>query len=194
MKQIILSAFLLASFTLAANNTNPITDADTKPVNVAESSINWTGKKVTGSHTGTINLTSGNLDFENGALVGGNFTIDMNSIVCTDLGEGGARKLEGHLKSDDFFGVAENPTADLKITGVEAGDKAGSYNITADITIKGITKPINFSAMVGENNATANVTIDRTQFNVRYGSGSFFDNLGDKTIYDDFELVLDLKY
>ena len=194
MKQFILSAFLLASFTLAANTTNPVTNGDTKTVNVEESTITWTGKKVTGSHTGTINLQSGNLDFENGALVGGSFTIDMNTIVCTDLGEGGARKLEGHLKSDDFFGVAENPTAGLTITGVEAGEEAGTYNITADITIKGITKPISFTANVGESNATATVTIDRSEFNVRYGSGSFFDNLGDKTIYDDFELVLDVKF
>ncbi|MDF1697468.1 MAG: YceI family protein [Saprospiraceae bacterium] len=194
MKQFIFAAFMLTAFSLTANSTNPVIDADTKTVKTDVSTITWTGKKVTGQHTGTIGIKSGSLDFEGGALVGGDFTIDMTSIVCTDLGEGGAKKLEGHLKSDDFFGVANHPTANLKITSVKAGKEAGNYDIMADITIKGITKAISFSANVGEMGATANVTIDRTDFDVRYGSGSFFDNLGDKTIYDDFELVLDLKY
>ena len=66
--------------------------------------------------------------------------------------------------------------------------------VTADVTIKGITKSITFVAEVDKGSASANIVIDRTDFDVRYGSGSFFDNLGDKTIYDDFELVVSLKY
>lgn len=194
MKQIIFAALFLVSFSLSANNTNPVNNGETKTINTEESTVVWTGKKVTGQHTGKINIKSGSLDFDNGALVGGSFTIDMASIVCTDLDEGSAKKLEGHLKSDDFFGVENNPTSQLTITKVERGEATGSYNITADITIKGITQPINFTAQVGSTMASAMVTIDRSKFNVKYGSGSFFDGLGDKMIYDEFELDLNLKF
>jgi len=194
MRSILFALLMTCTFALTANSTNPINEVESKTINTAESSVVWTGKKVTGQHTGTINIKSGNLDFENGSLSGGTISIDMNSIKCTDLGEGGAKKLEGHLKSDDFFGVPNNPTAELNITGVAMGKERGNYNVTADVTIKGITKSISFPATIGSDAASATVVIDRTDFDVRYGSGSFFDNLGDKTIYDDFELVINLKY
>ncbi|MEM9546477.1 MAG: YceI family protein [Bacteroidota bacterium] len=194
MRQFLFTLIMMSSVALMANGTNPSIGAETKPVNTDESSVVWTGKKVTGSHTGTINLKSGNLEFENGALTGGSISIDMNSIKCTDLEGGGASKLEGHLKSDDFFGVPNHPTADMAITKVMAGQGRDNYKITADVTIKGITKPVTFDATVQNGMANATIIIDRTDFDVRYGSGSFFDNLGDKTIYDDFELVVNLKY
>ncbi len=194
MRQFLFVAIMMISITLTAssNITNPI--LDTKIINTGESVVVWTGKKVTGQHTGTINVKSGSLDFENGILVGGKISMDMNSISCTDLGQGGAQKLEGHLKSDDFFGVPNHPTAELAITNVAAGKMGDSYDITADLTIKGITKSISFSAVLNNNEANAKMVIDRTDFDVRYGSGSFFDDLGDKTIYDDFELEVKLKY
>jgi len=194
MKQFLLSALVMIAFSLSANATNPVTDGETKTIKTAESKVVWTGKKVTGQHTGNIDIKSGSLDFDKGMLTGGTIVIDMNSIACTDLGEDGARKLEGHLKSDDFFGVSAHPTATLKITDVNAGNAGEGYNVTADITIKGITKSISFPAQIDANKATAKMTIDRTDFDVRYGSGSFFDNLGDKTIYDDFELDIVLMY
>lgn len=194
MKKIIFAALMLVSFTMSANPTDPTDHTETKTINTKESTIAWTGKKVTGQHTGTINIKSGSLVFDHGALVGGDITIDMNTIACTDLGKGGAQKLEGHLKSDDFFGVPNHPTAKLAITDVKPGKKKGSYNVTADITIKGTTNQITFIADVSNGSASANLVIDRTDYDIRYGSGSFFDDLGDKTIYDDFELAIQLKY
>ena len=168
----------------------------TMEVDVASSQIQWKGEKVTGSHEGTIQLQSGSLDFDNGTFKGGSFVVDMSTIEVTDLTGGGAEKLKGHLSSKDFFGVNEFPTATFKSTSVAPTTNAGEYTITGDITIKGITQPLTFTAMVGMEGqgavATGTITIDRTKFGIRYGSGSFFDNLGDKTIYDDFELKVNL--
>ena len=194
MKQILFAAFMIFAFSSSANTTDPTNDHETKTIQTDASSIVWTGKKVTGSHTGTIKVKSGNLEFHNGVLKGGMITIDMNSMVCTDLDKSTAPKLEGHLKSDDFFGVPSHPTATLKITNASPAQARGGYDITADITIKGITKSITFSALVGSDEASSKVTINRTDFGIKYGSGSFFDNLGDKMIYDNFDLELTLKY
>ena len=194
MRKILFAALTFASISLGATNTNPVNEVESKNIKTDVSTIQWTGKKVTGSHTGTINIKSGSLEFDNGNLTGGNIVIDMNTIVCTDLSGGGANKLVGHLKSDDFFGVENHPTAELNITKVDMNKDAGTYEITADITIKGKTKSISFPASIGTAEASSTVTIDRTDFDIRYGSGSFFDNLGDKTIYDDFELVINLQY
>ncbi len=164
--------------------------------NVENSEIQWTGRKVTGKHHGTVNLLEGGLEFDGDKLVGGGFTIDMTSITVTDLEGEMKGKLEGHLKSDDFFGITNHPTATFKITDVAARDASGGYKITGDLTIKGITKPIKFNAVVADSNdgrtATADIQVDRSEYNVRYGSGSFFDNLGDKTIYDEFDLSVKL--
>lgn len=164
-------------------------------IDVDKSTVTWVGKKITGQHDGTIALQSGKLIMENNALTGGVFTIDMTTINCQDLSGGGKEKLEGHLKSDDFFGVATYPTATFMITDV-ASKASGEYNVSGNITIKGVTKPISFTTQMSEKDgkmmATADITIDRTEFGIRYGSGSFFDNLGDKTIYDDFTLSVQL--
>ena len=163
-----------------------------KKVNVEKSTINWTGKKVTGQHEGTIALESGVLEFDGDKLVGGEFVIDMTSINVTDLEGKSKNSLEGHLKSDDFFGVEDHETASLKITKVSK--QYTDYEISGDLTIKGITNPINFSMVVGDNSAKANLTIDRSKFDVRYGSPSFFNDLKDKAIYDDFDLKVNLVY
>jgi len=164
-------------------------------VDVKESSIAWVGKKVTGQHNGTIALKGGRLEMEDEKLVGGIFTIDMSSIECLDLSGESKGKLEGHLKSDDFFGVDKFPSATFVITkAVPQGP--GKYKIVGNITIKETTEEIQFPATIEEKDgkvmATADITIDRSKFNVRYGSGSFFDNLGDKTIYDNFDLSVSL--
>jgi len=161
------------------------------------SKISWTGYKILGKHTGSINVDSGTLKFEDKKLVGGEFVLDMTSIVCSDLDEETGKKLVGHLSSDDFFGVENFPTSKLIIKKAvfygkqEAGDEA--YKIIADLTIKDVTKEIKFTANVINNEASrlvarAGIEIDRTDFDIKYGSGTFMDDLGDKTIYDEFKL------
>ena len=168
--------------------------AQTKKVDTAKSTINWTGKKVTGQHEGTINIKDGALVFKGKKLVGGTFNVDMNSIVVTDLKAGqGKEKLEDHLKADDFFGTDKFATASLVFKKI-AAKTSKIYTVTADLTIKGITKPVTFDLATTANSASANVKIDRTKYDIKYGSGSFFDSLGDKAINDDFDLVVALKF
>ncbi|GAB5564603.1 MAG: YceI family protein [Winogradskyella sp.] len=183
-------ALLLVAFTTFAYATE---DNDKKAVKTTKSTVVWKGYKVTGSHTGTIAIKSGDLEFDGETLVGGSFTIDMTSIVVTDLEGDSKASLEGHLKSDDFFGVDNYTTASLTFTSVKATGK-NSYKVTGDITIKGTTESITFDLSVYGNKANATLKVDRTKFNVRYGSSSFFDGLKDKVIYDEFDLVVDLEF
>ncbi|CAM4232305.1 YceI family protein [Gillisia hiemivivida] len=164
-----------------------------KEINIKESNVTWTGKKVTGSHTGTIQLKSGFFHMEDQNLVGGEFVIDMTSLTNTDLSGENKQKLEGHLKSEDFFGVEKHPTAKLVITSV-ASKGNGTYGVVGNLTIKNITKPITFDLEMKNNVANAKLSIDRSKYDVKYGSGSFFDDLGDKTIYDNFDLEVNLKF
>ncbi|GAB2771754.1 YceI family protein [Actinomadura fibrosa] len=165
-----------------------------KTVDVEASNVEWTGKKITGSHTGNIDLKEGFLSLtEEGKLIGGEFVMDMNSIVVTDLSGEYKTKLENHLNSDDFFGVANYSTSKLVITDV-APKSGNTYAVTGDLTIKGKTEPVTFDMVVEENSASAKVVIDRTKYGIRYGSGSFFDNLGDNTIHNNFTLDVSLKF
>lgn len=184
----VLCTFVFLS--ISANDMLPIK----KVVDTDTSVILWKGKKVTGSHEGTIKIKEGNLLFEEGKLFGGSFIVDMTSIVCTDLQGKSSKKLQGHLMSNDFFSVPNHPTASLLISSVREKKAANSYTVSADLTIKGITNSIDFDATVTANRATSNIIIDRTDFDIRYGSGAFFDNLGDRMIYDEFELDLDLRF
>lgn len=167
-------------------------DDDKKEVNTEKSTVTWKAYKVTGSHYGTISLKSGALMFDGDKLTGGEFVVDMTTINTTDLEGDSKGKLDGHLHSDDFFSTASNPTSSLVFTNVKADGK-NSYKVTGDLTIKGITKPVTFDVSVYGSKATATMKVDRTKYDVKYGSGSFFDNLGDKTIYDEFDLVVDLE-
>ncbi len=164
-------------------------------VDTTASIVKWVGKKVTGQHDGSIRLKGGRLEMEDGQLTGGIFTIDMSTINCEDLSGDGKENLEAHLKSADFFGVDKFPTSTFVITkAVPQGP--GAYKIVGNMTIKDTSKEIQFPATLEEKEgkmmAKADITIDRSQFNIRYGSGSFFDNLGDKTIYDNFDLSIKL--
>lgn len=165
-------------------------------VDLVSSNIVWKGYKVTGEHTGTVKLKNGNLQLTDGKLVGGAFEVDMATITNIDMEGGTAAKLVGHLKSDDFFGVEKYPTAKFVITRAIPTDSKGNYKIVGNLTIKETTKEVKFQANLSESNgqvtATGKITIDRSEYNVRYGSGSFFDNLGDKTIYDEFDLNVTL--
>ena len=190
MKKSIVSIALMVIFGFTATASTPI-EKEKKEVKVSESTVTWKGYKVTGSHEGTINLKSGHLEMDGDKLIGGQFVVDMTSISNTDLDADSKGKLEGHLKSDDFFGVANYPTAKLVFTSVKPMNK-NSYTVTGNLTIKETTKPITLVVSVYENKATATMKVDRAEYDVRYGSGSFFDDLGDKTIYDEFDLVVDL--
>ncbi len=165
-------------------------------VDTSASSIVWTGYKVTGKHTGTVKVQSGDLAFDNGVLTGGSFSIDMTSINCTDLEGEWAGKLIGHLKGDDFFGVTKYPTAKFVITRVIPQDTKGNYKVLGNLTIKETTKEVKFLGTATETagvvNASGKIVVDRSDYDVKYGSGSFFDGLGDKTIYDDFDLQIAL--
>ncbi len=168
--------------------------AQTKKVDAAKSKINWVGKKITGQHEGTVTLKEGALVFKGKKLTGGSFTINMNSINVTDLKAGqGKEKLEGHLNADDFFGTAKFSTSTLVFKTI--ADKGNNvYAVTADLTIKGKTNPVAFNINVNGNNATTAFKVDRTKYDIKYGSGSFFDNLGDNAISDEFDLTVDLKF
>jgi polyisoprenoid-binding protein YceI len=192
MKKNVSSLLFAIVFGSVATASAPI-DGEKKEVKTSESTVTWKGYKVTGSHTGTIDLKEGSLEFEGEKLIGGEFVVDMASLISTDLEGEYKGKLEGHLKSDDFFGVESNPTSKLVFTSVKATGK-NSYEVTGDLTIKGKTNPVTFDVSVYGSKATATLKVDRSQYDVKYGSGSFFDNLGDKTIYDEFDLVVDMAF
>jgi polyisoprenoid-binding protein YceI len=164
----------------------------TKEVNTESSIVKWTGYKVTGQHEGTIMIKKGSLTFEDNVIVGGKFIIDMSTINTTDLEGDYKKKLDGHLKDDDFFGVEKHKTASLIFTSLI--QNGANYMVNADLTIKGITNKVKFKMQVSENSATANLKIDRTKFDIKYGSASFFDNLKDRAIYDEFDLIVNLSF
>ena len=167
--------------------------AQTKKINVKKSIIEWTGKKVTGEHVGTINFKDGTLIFNKKKLTGGSFTADMTTLTNTDNTGKDKAKLEGHLKSADFFNTEEFKTAKLVFKTI-APKKDGVYTVTADLTIKGKTNPVKFDLAVKGKTATTEFSVDRTKFGIQYGSGSFFDDLGDRTIYDEFDLKVTLSF
>lgn len=165
-------------------------------VDVENSYVKWKAYKVTGHHIGNVRLKNGNLQFEGSKIIGGMFEIDMTTITNEDLEGEYNNKLVGHLKSDDFFGVTRYPSARFMVTQV-VETKTGQYSIKGNMTIKSTTKLISFNATVYNNGtgkiAKADIKINRADYDVRYGSSSFFDNLGDKTIYDNFDLSVMLK-
>ncbi len=182
---VILMAVVTFSFTTI--------EGEKKEIKTENSTVTWKGYKVTGSHYGTVALQSGHLVFDEGKLTGGEFVVDMTTIVTDDLEGEYKGKLEGHLKSDDFFGVEKHPTAKLVFTKVKSTGK-NSYEVTGDLTVKGKSAPVTFEMSIYGNKATANVKIDRTIYDIRYGSTAFFDDLKDKAIYDEFDLVTDLEF
>lgn len=170
-----------------------VATAQNKKINVEKSKINWVGKKLTGEHSGTITFKEGTLVFTKNKLKGGSFTVDMTSINTTDLTGDYKKNLDGHLKADDFFGVEKHPTAKLDFKLIsDNGD--GTYNVTADLTIKGITNPITFLIAVKGNTAIAKLNVDRTKYDIKYKSKNFFENLGDNVINDEFELTVNLQF
>ncbi len=177
-------------------------EAVTYTVDTSASSIEWIGKKPTGEHTGTINISKGKVKTQDGKIQSGSFVIDMTSINVTDLEGDDKASLEGHLKGegegkeDHFFNVAEFPSASFEVTGIS--EKDGKSIVEGNLTIKGIKKNIAFPATTSTEGDTMTLnsevfTINRTEWGVNYGSKSVFENLGDKFINDDVELKVSLK-
>jgi polyisoprenoid-binding protein YceI len=217
MKKITLTTLMIAVIGLAAFKNSdkekspelksetkteyPIGTQITYDVDVEKSSFGWHAKKVTGEHFGTVKISKGGIYRNKGLLNGGEFEMDMNSIADTDITNQEYRtKLEGHLKSESFFDVAKFPKASFKIKlwspVKDAKPGAVNYNVKGELTIKGITKEINFPAIViiSENNITAaaDFNIDRTDFGLKYQSIKFDPGIGDKMIYDEFNVKINL--
>ena len=167
-------------------------------VNLNKSNIAWAAnKKITKGHNGDVKIQSGNLIVKNNVLHGGSFVIDMHSMTCEDIKDAEYNaKLIGHLKNDDFFSVEKHPTATIKIKKVFiVKGKENTYSALADLTIKGITNEIKFPVTLKKNNndkfiAESKFNIDRSKWDIRYGSDSFFDNLGDKAIKNEIEFAV----
>ena len=187
-----ITLFVLLSFSsFAQGNSAEKTDIDLK-----QSKLEWTGKKLGGEHYGTIQLVSGYLIFTKKKLTGGTFEMDMTSITCADITDTKSNKrLVDHLKSEDFFSVVRFPKSSFVITKVEP-TSATEYTVTGNLTIKGKTNPITFTAKVNSINnqtvAEATLTFDRSKYDVKFGSQSFFENLGEKLVYDDVDMIVKL--
>jgi len=175
-------------------NDATITAADaTYNIKLDESSLVWTGREVsTSSHYGTINFTSGQFEIADGLISQGEFLVDMTSINVQDMTGGSKERLEGHLRSDDFFSVESFPTAHLYISSSEVISN-GKWMVNGFLSIKDISHPVLFEMANTEDGWNANLVFDRSKYNVKFRSGTFFENLGDKLIYDDIELKINLK-
>ena len=171
-------------------------------VNVSESIVNWLGKKVTGQHEGTIGISKGTVELDkDNKVTGGSFDIDMKAIKDNDLTDAeNNAKLIGHLSSDDFFAISKFPVTKFEIVSVsplnDAKQPNFNSNVSGKLTIKDVTKAISFPADIKFENgvltAKADFDIDRTEFGLKYGSGKFFENLGDKMINDNFGIKFNL--
>ena len=180
---------ILSFFTLQ------LTPKEAIPVNTQKSTIAWEGGSATTTHNGLIGLKSGSLEISDGKLTGGTFEVDMTTITNLDVSEAYRGKLENHLKSEDFFDAKAFPSAHLVIIKTTA-ENENRYRIVAELTIRNITKAIEFNATLSpignDYEATATFNFDRSEFEVKHRSGSFFMNLGDKLIYDDIKVEISL--
>jgi polyisoprenoid-binding protein YceI len=190
------------------SSTQAISLNGSKIIDLNNSKIHWKGYKILGNHTGTINLKEGNLEFDKGNMINGKFVVDMHSVKVTELMDEGEEEddeeeeeespeddkndLANHLINEDFFDAKKYPIASFSIT--KSSHTGNAYQITGNMTIKGITKEISFQAQLSDNQFKATIPIDRTKFGIKYGSGSFFSNLGDNIIKDNFDLVVALTF
>jgi polyisoprenoid-binding protein YceI len=165
-----------------------------------KSKIRWTGRNLGNLHYGYLGLKEGAVEVHNGVVTGGHFTIDMQSIVCEDIADKTMNKLlVAHLSSADFFETNTFPEGKFTLTEAmlikNASPGVPNYRITGDLTLKGITRPVDFEAVIGWNTegklfAQAAFEIDRTKWKVMYGSGRFFERLGMHLVNDNITLQL----
>ena len=162
--------------------------------NLENSNIKWIGTELTSkTHYGSLKLTQADLVIVDSKITSGEFTVDMTSLSVEDLEGKSKERLEGHLSSDDFFSIEKFQTASLKILDSNRLEN-GSFNVNGELTIKDITHPIEFTiTKIGDNNYNANLTFDRSKYDVKFRSGTFFENLGDKLILDDIDLDVNLS-
>lgn len=183
LKKLIITMLSLSSLTFAADKIE---------VDASSSKIVFNAKKLTATHTGEVKLASGFLNFAKDTLVGGEFMADMTTISNTDITDADYhKKFIDHMISEDFFGVEKFKTAKFVFKSAKKL-KNDNYKITGNLTIKDVTAPVTFEAVVTKEKASAKLTFDRTKYGIKYGSGKFFQNLGDKLIADDVELVITL--
>lgn len=192
MKGLFITLIALVSLVSMAQKAS----VDKIDIDLTRSKLEWTGKKLGGEHYGELLLASGHLLFTRNKLTGGSFEIDMTSITCDDIKDQKSNKrLVDHLKSEDFFSVMRFPTSKFIIVRVEP-KSADEYTVTGNLTIKEKTNPITFTAKVITMNkqmvATATLVFDRSKYDVKFGSQSFFENLGDKLVYDDVDMTVQL--
>ena len=161
----------------------------------SQSYLRWYGEELTGkTHFGNLSFKKAQINLQDGVITSGNFLVNMTSLTVEDLSGGGKAKLTRHLKSDDFFSVEKHPEAILTITQ-KAKVENGVQSLVGELTIKGIHHPVEFTMTLGDNNsANAQLTFDRSKYEVRFRSGSFFENLGDKLILDDIKLEAKLQW
>ncbi len=195
---LLLVAFFGSHIAMASDSKN---ESTVYIIQTGDSKIEWTGKKVTGQHNGNLQISEGEIVAVGNDIVRANLKMDMNSITCSDLTDPEwNKKLVNHLKSDDFFSAEEHPVATFKTTRFvknhESATGEQTYIVTGDLTIKGITNtvsfPVNTEAENGLLTATGTAILDRTKWDIKYNSGSIFKGLGDKMIYDEFEIKFDL--
>ncbi|MBF0315709.1 MAG: YceI family protein [Oligoflexia bacterium] len=159
--------------------------------------VKWSATKVGGGHSGSVAFQSAVVTMNQDVVTSGTFIVDMNKITCSDLTGAMAEKLLTHLKSKDFFHVEKFPTATLTIFSAKKGKNAGEYDVFGKLTIKGKTNQSHFTMILKEEGnkltGTTTLTFDRTKYDIRYGSGKFFSNLGDKLIHDEVKLEIALS-
>ena len=179
---LIASMFFMTAF-------NPIKD-DIYTVDVERSTIEWSAKKVGGGHTGTVKIADGNLIYTGKALKSGSFQMNMSSITSDNA------RVTNHLKSDDFFSTEKNPMSKFEITKVTSAG-TDRVNITGNLSIKGFTHPVTFPATVKQQKdvlvaVASGIRVDRTKYDIKFRSKTFFGDIGDKAIDDEFELSINL--
>lgn len=193
--------------TVMVNNTNT-GQGQVYHISTADSKIHWEGSKpaMATKHTGTVNISSGNITVQDGKVTGGEVIIDMATIVSTDLQGESKAKLEAHLKGsaqgkeDDFFNVSKYPTGKFQITNVTAleNDPEANTMVYGNLTLRDVTKPIAFKASVNVTDGVLTATsplfkIDRTEYGIKVLSKKFFDNLQDGFVDDEFGLRVELR-
>lgn len=178
----------------------PCAAATTYNIDTAASTVGWRGEKITSAHWGQVGVQGGSVTVDDaGQVTGANITIDMTAMTNTDITRpGGGERLVGHLKSDDFFSVDAHPTATFTVTGVQPADGTeATHTLVGDLTIKGQTHPASFPAKIAVDGKTASASgtlvFDRTTWGIRYGSGSFMADLGDRAILDNVTLTIDIR-
>ena len=181
MKNLLIISFLLINLELFSQEYG---------IDLEKSTIKWTGKEITtSSHYGTLKFIDGEIKFQPEAVTG-KVVVDMESLSVDDLTGGSKARLEGHLRSDDFFSVSSHKSSTIEVTSSKKN--GNDFDVDGVLTIKGISHPISFVLSVDNKVATSKLTFDRSKYDVRFRSGTFFENLGDKLILDDIELEVEL--